>query len=229
MMSPKADSADTSVGRCATEIRSMILSGVLLPGQKVHQGELAQQLNVSRIPVHAALTALQSEGLLDHKPNSGYTVARFSSDELAQIYLMRRVLETELLRSIDLAAVDAGELAAINDELDTISAREDLGGYQETNLRFHFALFGHSPLGLVRSEVARLWYRSGYYRSLRLHLSDAAPSVHDDHVRIIEAVRTRDIEALVRASDLHRGSTTESLAGEHLHVGPPAPDATRSA
>ena len=218
-MKPKAASADTSVGRCATEIRSMILSGALLPGQKVHQGELAEQLNVSRVPVHAALSALQSEGLLDHKPNSGYTVARFSIDDLSQIYLMRRLLETELLRSIDLAVVDAGQLEHINDELATISAREDLGGYQETNLRFHFALFDYSPLALVRSEVARLWYRSGYYRSLRLHVSNAAPSVHDDHLRIIEAVRANDVDALVRASDLHRGSTTESLAGEHLPAG----------
>ena len=216
-MSPEPTAApDTSVGRCAGEIRAMILSGKLLPGQKVHQADLAELLNVSRIPVHAALSTLESEGLLVHKPNSGFTVARFSADELSQIYLMRRVLETELLRSLDLTEIDADELERLNGVLDTISPRANLPEYQQTNLRFHFVLFDRSPLTLVHAEVARLWYRSGYYRSLRLHLSEAAPGVHNDHVRIIEAVRANDVEALIRASDLHRGSTTESLFGDHL-------------
>lgn len=212
-MSPKAASAiETSVDRCASEVRSMILSGTLLPGEKVNQSDLAEQLNLSRIPVHSALTALQSEGLLIHNPGRGFTVARFDGQELSQIYLMRRVLETELLRSIDLTTVDVAELELINRELDTVTSREHPEQYQELNLRFHFTLFDYSPLPLVRAEVARLWYRSSYYRSLRLHLSDAAPSVHDDHLRIIEAVRSNDLEELIRVSDAHRGITSSSLA-----------------
>jgi len=45
-----------------------------------------------------ALKVLETEGLLNHNPNQGYFVARLSSKELAQIYRMRELLETELIR-----------------------------------------------------------------------------------------------------------------------------------
>ncbi|MCW2748785.1 MAG: GntR family transcriptional regulator [Nocardioidaceae bacterium] len=205
----------TGVGRCLAQIRQMILSGELLPGQKVHQGELAEQLNLSRIPVREALSTLQAEGVLVHKPNTGFTVARFNSEDLSEIYLMRRLLETELLRSIDLTKVDADELFQINCEMGEIPPSESPEEYQKSNGQFHFRLFEYSPLPLVRNEVSRLWYMSGFYRSLYLYEVEASKQVYVDHERIIKAVRENDIEELIRASDEHR-SSTERLVIQRL-------------
>jgi DNA-binding GntR family transcriptional regulator len=196
------------------DIRQMILTGELLPGQKVHQADLAAQLNVSRIPVREALSTLQAEGVLVHKPNTGFTVARFSSEDLSEIYLMRRLLETALLESIDLTQVDADELERINANLEEIPPSESPTDYQAANHRFHFRLFDYSPLLLVRSEVARHWYKSEFYRSLYLHEA-ASLHVHTDHERIIAAIRANDRKALIQASDEHR-ETTEQLIVRRL-------------
>lgn len=207
--------AQTSVLRCLGAIRKLILSGALLPGEKVHQSELAEQLNVSRIPLREALSTLAAEGVLDYKPNTGYRVSRFSSDDLSEIYLMRRLLETEILRTVDLADVDVPALVRLNDELRQTDPDEEQDRFQELNSRFHFAVFEHSPLRLIREEVSRLWYMSSFYRSLYLHEIRSSHDIVAGHEQIIQAVRDGDVRALVRISDEHRQGT-ENIAVRRL-------------
>ena len=207
--------ATTGVQRCLTQIRQMIVSGDLLPGQKVHQGEIAELLNVSRIPVREALSTLQAEGVLTYKANTGFTVARFSGEDLSEIYLMRRLLETEILRSIDLSAVDVSGLEALNEKLSSLSSAENPDEYQDTNHEFHFRLFAYSGLQLVISEVERLWYMSSFYRSLYIQSADSRLRVHDDHLQMIDAIRQGDVESLIEISNEHRRST-ESLVTQRI-------------
>lgn len=211
-----AASGISSFERCVAMIRDMVLAGRLLPGQKVNQAELAEQLNVSRVPVREALAKLHAEGVLTHKPNTGYTVARFSREDLSEIYLMRRLLETELIRSVDLSSVDVGAMTALGDQM-KCTPRDGSGeSYQRLNQAFHFALFDRSPLELVRSEVSRLWYMSGFYRSLYLFEMDpATTSLDEEHDRIIEAVRANDVDRLVKACDEHRAGG-ERLVAQRL-------------
>lgn len=206
---------ETSVSRCLGALRQLILSGALLPGEKLHQSDLAEQLNVSRIPLREALSTLAAEGVLDYKANTGYRVARFSSDDLSEIYLMRRLLETEILSTVDLAHVDVGELQQLNEDLRQTDPAKEQDRYQKVNLHFHFRLFEYSPLGLVREEVSRLWYMSSFYRSLYLHEVRASLHVIADHERIIRAVEAGDVQELVRASDDHRRGT-ENLVVRRL-------------
>ncbi|MGQ5690694.1 GntR family transcriptional regulator [Rhodococcus erythropolis] len=205
----------TGAQRCLQQIRQMIVSGELLPGQKVHQSELAERLNVSRIPVREALSTLQAEGVLEHKSNTGYTVARFSSEDLSELYLMRRLLETEILTSIDLGGVDVAELERIQEHVDQAEPSEQGPEFQEANREFHFRLFSYSPLQRVLQEVDRLWYMSDFYRALYIHEPSSRRKVSEDHGRILQAVRDQDSAELIRASDEHR-SATEDLVVRRL-------------
>jgi DNA-binding GntR family transcriptional regulator len=205
----------SGVERCLVLIREMVLSGDLLPGQKVLQGELAEQLNVSRIPVREALATLQAEGILVHKPNTGFTVARFNSEDFAEIYLMRRLLETELIKSIALSAVDVERMAALCEQMRAMSTSESRDTYQRLNREFHFVLFDCSPLELVRQEVSRLWYMSGFYRSLHLYEIETFAHLQDEHEGIIEAVRSGSVKQLIEICNLHR-SGTERLVVQRL-------------
>jgi DNA-binding GntR family transcriptional regulator len=211
----QAPAERSGVERCLALIRQMVLSGELLPGQKVHQGELAELLNVSRIPVREALATLQAEGILVHKPNTGFTVARFNSEDFSEIYLMRRLLETELLRSVDLSAVDADRMEALSEQMQAMSTPESRDAYQRLNREFHFVLFECSPLELVRQEISRLWYMSGFYRSLYLYETETFSHLQDEHERIIDAVRSGSVTDLIEICDQHR-SGTERLVVQRL-------------
>ncbi len=211
----QASAERPGVERCLVLIREMVLSGELLPGQKVHQGELAEQLNVSRIPVREALATLQAEGILVHKPNTGFTVARFNSEDFSEIYLMRRLLETELIKSVDLTDVDVDLMTALSEQMKAIATADSRDTYQRLNREFHFALFDCSALVLVRQEVSRLWYMSAFYRSLHLYETDTFAHLQDEHERLIEAITSGSVQQVIEICDEHR-SGTERLVVQRL-------------
>lgn len=184
----------------AASLRSAIVQGSLSPGEQIRQAEWADRLGTSRIPVREALKSLAAEGLLSHDHNRGYFVTRFGPLEMAQIYLMRRLLEAELIRSLDLPR--PGHITRLR-ELGNAAARakmgEDFDSWNELEHRFHTEMYALSSMNLVRDEFERLWLLSNIYRHLNmasLGLSADAPAVtyytsmvdgleRDDHDRMI--------------------------------------------
>jgi DNA-binding GntR family transcriptional regulator len=185
-------------------LREMIRSRDLLPGEPVRQQDMAERLGVSRVPVREALHALETEGLLLHRPNQGYFVAKFSADQLNQIYLMRRLLETALVQQTSWP--DERELAAItaiNDELARAAEEAQIGLVVQLNRQFHEAIFALSPMETVHQEVSRLWDLSDSYRAFYL----AGPSrlrTAAEHEEMIDALRKQDLARLLDAMDRHR-------------------------
>lgn len=207
--------AGTGVDKCLSLIRSMVLSGELLPGEKVQQAALADVLGMSRIPVREALSRLHSEGVLDHKPNTGYTVARFNSEDLSEIYLMRRLLETELIRTLDLELVSVRTLQTLHKGMIVAAKVRDPEKFQALNRDFHFEIFAASPLPMVRQELERLWYMSGFYRSMYLYEPETTTHLVEEHQTIISAVEAGDVKALIKRTDAHR-SRSERIVVERL-------------
>lgn len=217
--------AGTAVQRCVEIIRQLILVGTLPPGEALRHGALAEQLGTSRIPVREALGALEAEGVVTYVPRVGHTVTRFNSDELTQMYLMRRLLERELLTSVNLNSVDVAYLEDLNEKLAQVSETDGLWKRKHLNRKFHFYLFSLSPLTLVLREVERLWNMSEFYRSLYAYEPDSQQHIVDEHRRIIAAVSVRDHEQLVTEVDIHR-QRGEAMVVARL--GPPATDLQHS-
>src|SRR5712691_719221 len=76
--------------RAAAQIRGLIMDGVLLPGEKLRQLELAERIGVSRSPLREALRTLESEGMLSYEANRGYVVARLEQGDVAEILRANR-------------------------------------------------------------------------------------------------------------------------------------------
>ena len=74
-------------------IRRMILNGEIAAGEHLREVALAEQFQVSRTPVRAALAANKKDGLLDHSPNYGYTVRKLDIRDIVDAYDRRAVLE----------------------------------------------------------------------------------------------------------------------------------------
>lgn len=208
-------SAESTAGgdaSCLTRIRQLILTGVLLPGEKVNQADLAQRLGVSRVPVREALASLRSEGLVESRANTGFTVVRPTVEDLVEIYLMRGLLEGALLESVDLELVDVEELRRLNRQLGSLDPVADFAAYREANERFHFAIFEHSPQRMVRRQVEQLWTLSEFYRSIYIRGVGAHERVIDDHERIIDAIARADRDELIAMSNEHRSETEAWMA-----------------
>lgn len=87
----------TALGRRADEVYSAIQQDIAhfrrVPGDRFTEGEIAEQLGVSRTPVRQALLRLQGEGYVEVLFRSGWRVMPFNFARFEQLYELRRVLE----------------------------------------------------------------------------------------------------------------------------------------
>ena len=63
------------------KIRSMILNGEILSGEKIHENNISDELNVSRGPVREATRRLSQIGLLEYTAQKGLKVKEFNINE----------------------------------------------------------------------------------------------------------------------------------------------------
>ena len=79
------------------ELRRAIREGLLVPGQRLTQSEIARQLGVSRIPLRDALRRLEVESLVKIDGHKGARVTELTADAVAEIYEMRILLEARCM------------------------------------------------------------------------------------------------------------------------------------
>lgn len=187
------------------EIRHAIMTRRLKPGQWIRQLDIASRLGVSSVPVREALSTLEAEGQVVHERHRGYKVVELSSKQLEEIYLARGLLENEVTRRA-VPKMDA-ELARLLDEsvarMERLAAIDDVLRYAEANRDFHFLLFERARLPRISNMIEVLWQNSEAYRGLI-----ANPTwyewAHEDHKKILEACKARDVDRAIAAQDEHR-------------------------
>ena len=197
----------------ATEqVRSLIFSQDLLPGEQIRQDNLALRLKISRSPLREALRVLTTEGLVQHVPNQGYFVTRLRREELGQIYLMRAVLERELLyRLPDVSAETIEELRRQNRLMAEFADEASITKLLAINRRFHSIILDAPGLKMLAEAVARLWSLSEAYRSVYLWSPEHRSRVVAEHELMIEAIEHHDVENLVRLAAMHRAASENAI------------------
>jgi DNA-binding GntR family transcriptional regulator len=92
--------------RAADELRQKVLSGELVPGQRLVQDDLASALGVSVTPVREALFRLANEGLIHAERNRSFTVASNTDDDLRDMFWIHGTIASELASRACLHATD---------------------------------------------------------------------------------------------------------------------------
>jgi DNA-binding GntR family transcriptional regulator len=198
--------------RVVRELRRMIMSGELLPGQQIRQEVMAERLGVSRLPIREGLRQLTSDGLVVHVPNAGFSVARLSQAEFEQTYLMRHVLESEVLRRLPEPTTERLQrIRELEARVAEAAGRLDLAEMRLRNHDFHFEIFRLSGLDLVIGEIERLWNWAAPYHALYLFSEESRKAVLDEHAQMVEALAAGDNERLVQLMNQHRHGSEVQL------------------
>ncbi|MFD0855887.1 GntR family transcriptional regulator, partial [Actinomadura adrarensis] len=164
-----------------------------------------------RLPVREALRQLTADGLVSHVPNVGFAVARLSQAEFDQIYLMRQLLETELISRLPRPTTrQLQRIIDLNAECAAAAERLDLVEMRLRNHDFHFEIFRLGDLALVIDELERLWNWAAPYHTIYLFSADSRRTVLEEHEAMIEALRSGDNARLAELMTTHRhGSETQ--------------------
>lgn len=200
---------DATAEEAATSaLRRAILGGVLAPGDRLRQEVLAAQLGVSRIPLRDAFRRLEAEGLIDIDGRRGARVSSLSSEDVAELYELRRMLEVHCIRLAihNLTDEGAAALLAIAEQMDIQAGHERPGGVSRRG--FYAELYRWSGRRRMAALILQLRHELNRYHALKdVPLS---PDIHD---RIRECIAARDPERAARAMREHlRTSRDELLA-----------------
>ncbi|MBQ0001743.1 MAG: GntR family transcriptional regulator [Clostridiales bacterium] len=81
-------------------LRYNIMQLNLYPGETLNEGQISEQLKVSRTPVHEALILLQNQNLVTVIPQSGSHVSLISLKKINEGLFMRQTLEPPIYRQL---------------------------------------------------------------------------------------------------------------------------------
>ena len=82
----------------AKSLRERIRNHEFSESGALRQARLAEEYGVSFAPIREALIKLEGEGLLTLVSHHGYVITTLTLDEIQQLYQLRALIETELLR-----------------------------------------------------------------------------------------------------------------------------------
>ncbi|MGD9944726.1 MAG: GntR family transcriptional regulator [Burkholderiaceae bacterium] len=210
-------------------ILMMIMCGDIGPGEQIRQQEMAEQCGISRVPLREALNVLAQQGLLLHRPNQGYFVAKRGPGELAQIRRMLHLLENDVMSSLHWPSADQlARLRSLNEEMRSLLMSPEWGKFAACNRQFHVQILACSPMRLMVEEIRRLYTLADPFFGAKFERLSARQKTIDEHELIISALDRRDREALINAVEIHRYSNatgfTQSMAdGRAITVGADTP------
>ena len=184
-------------------LHGAIQDGKLQPGMRLTERQLAQDLGASRTPVRQALQRLEGDGLVARDPRRGMIVAELDAGMVAELYVMREVLEGTAAALAARHASD-GEIAALR----ALAARDrgirnDPARLAHNNRLFHEALYRCSHNRYLLRTVSALREAMALLGHTTLAIAGRSETALEEHERLLRAIERRDPEAAEKAARIH--------------------------
>jgi DNA-binding GntR family transcriptional regulator len=188
-------------------LRQRIFSRELEPGSWIDELKIAEEYGISRTPLREALKVLAAEGLVTMKVRRGAYVTEVSDKDLADVYHLLALLESDAAGVVARKASDAEmeELQALHDELEATHRQRDR--FFAINERFHMRLL----------EIADNRWRMQMVTDLRKVMK------LNRHNSLLKAGRIEDSldehRALMAALQARQGELAAQRMQEHFQNG----------
>jgi DNA-binding GntR family transcriptional regulator len=212
-MEPIEDNKKTITAIVQERIRDSILDGTLPGGSRLDQVQLAEDLNVSLVPIREALKKLEAEGFVQIVPRRGAFVSETSPKDMEDLYFTREILEGQ-------AAYNAAEklteeavekLQSLFTQMGEALSQHDFDRFAEYNRDFHFTIYQSAESQYLLSMISNLWELSERYRFRYVFTQDRAASIQEEHQQILAACYARNKQELRDALIYHMQQTLIGL------------------
>lgn len=218
-MRQNLEAVETLRQRAYRSLRSRIVRGELVPGQRLSLRKLARSLGMSIAPIGEALRELNRDGLLEMEPGWGARVRRLDAEGLRNQHILRMALECEAIRqcTATASAEEVESLAELAGDLDqSIDSVAEPEQVFELDSRFHLRIAQLSRVAsLAESLRTNQLVRMLATGSRIAHRLRRPPR---QHIALVKAIRSGDPEQAQRAMREHCLRSME-LQLSHLVLG----------
>jgi DNA-binding GntR family transcriptional regulator len=214
-------------------IRESILAGRFAMGERVVEKRVAEELEISRAPVREALRRLAEEGLVVERARHGTSVRVLSAKDFIDIYNLRIAVEGAAIRLATRNQPPLDSIEQLIEQMRRAARQRNMNRLVNLELELHeqiCVLSGNSFLASTFHSLSALI-------RMALALDDAGydevEKIAEEHLPLVEAIRSGDEEAAARTLVSHIVSTVGPLL-ERLGVdgsqllAPPARTARRT-
>ena len=204
------------------QIVNDISQGLLAPGMRLEEEELARRYNVSRTPVREALRQLSVLGIVDTKQRLGVVVAARSLEHFSNLLEVVADLEASSARyaAQRMTESERQKLYALHEQMRDIAAQGAAAKFDKANAMLHHLIHegAHNDIllnGIMQMRVRTLPYTRVAFISERRRMEISFM----EHNAVVHAVMRREPELAYHAMRLHvidAGKVTEDRAVQNI-------------
>lgn len=199
-------------------IKRLIIEGIWEPETSINVNEITEKLNMSRTPVHKALSKLEQEGFLTIIPQVGVFVKRPDPEEVLERLLVCANLDALMTEQ---AALNLNEeefcfLEELLIKMDNIRLTAD--EYASLNINFHRIIYEASKLTYTFNLAKTLWdYLNFVGNPEELFTDERRKQSQTEHWIIFYCLREKDSKMAKRLMEKHMRRVAK-LVGEKYQV-----------
>ncbi len=182
-------------------LRDAIITGHFAPGARLIERELCEAMGVSRTSIREVLRRLEAEQLIEVEPRRGPVVARLTRKQVAEIYEVRALLETAVVRRFALEASheEISELRRIYEELSVARRQEDVSAIVNTTRQFSEHMMKVINHELINDIHQKLIARISVSRVLAISVPGRLEQSASELAIVMDAIERRDAESAAQA------------------------------
>jgi DNA-binding GntR family transcriptional regulator len=187
------------------KIEELIATGLLSPGTRLDETELAERFGVSRTPIREALIQLASVGILRMRPRRGVIVPEVAPQRLVEMFEVMAELEGMCgrLAARRMSPAEHETLVQAHRACETARSSEDPDAYYFQNEIFHAVIYAGSHNSFLIEQALALHRRLRPHRRLQLRVRDRVAISFSEHARVVEALLAGDAEGAAECLRAH--------------------------
>lgn len=197
---------------CET-LRDAIRTGVLKPGERLMEIQLAEELGVSRTPVREAIRKLELEGYVIMMPRRGTYVANLSIRDVNEVFEIRTSLDS-LASGLAAERITSEELERLERMLVLIGEyieENDMDKIVETDTEFHDLLYQASRNTRLVGIIYNLREQLTRFRTTSMAYPGRLKETLEEHTRIVEAIAQGNVKLAQKAAEAHMEKSEHTL------------------
>lgn len=181
----------------AEHLRLLIVEGHLKDGERIIETELCEQLKVSRTPLREAIKMLIHEGLIEHLPNRGASVAKITPEQMQHLFQVISGLEmlAAELTIPNAKPLELKHLRALHEKMIKHHSAGERQKYFSINHQIHLRIVSLSGNPILIETHAGLMARARHFRYWALADQERWDEAVREHEAIMEAFEKRDAKA----------------------------------